>query len=511
MKPNIIIFMTDQQRADLRQKRGFSLDTMPFLDSWSEKGTDFQCAYTSNPTCMPARVSMFTGRYPESHRVRTNHNMRDALYTKDMLDVFKENGYITAICGKNHSHRQPSDFDFQSINGHLGGEGETNTSEEEQLFADFLRSTDHMETYAPSPGGIEVQFPYRNISDALEFLDQCKSSPFFLWVSLAEPHNPFQVPSPYFDMFLPDELPKITGKEALDSKSEKFKWLRGVWEHISPDIDQRIARSRSNYYGMLNFIDSQFKRLVEGVEERNLTENTYIIYLSDHGDFAGEYGLLRKGPELPQILSNIPMIWSGPDIISSNSNACVNIVDIFPTVCDIMGVDVPDGVQGKSILPLLTGQNIPNGEFDVAYSESGFGGLNWNESDGLDILTEGASFNYKTFDCLNSWTQSGKCRMVRKGNFKLQLSCDNDGQGYLYDLSNDPLELKNLWNIPEYSEKRAEMTELLAREIMKHYDVLPYPRHRYRVKLHPKGYTEQEFISKDTGVRSFSYHINKTK
>lgn len=91
-KPNFVIVMTDQQRADLRRGAGYALDTMPFLDAWAAGGVDIARAYTSNPTCMPARVSLFTGRYSESHRVRTNHNMDDALYTKDLMDVLRENG-----------------------------------------------------------------------------------------------------------------------------------------------------------------------------------------------------------------------------------------------------------------------------------------------------------------------------------------------------------------------------------------------------------------------------------
>ena len=115
-KPNFILIMTDQQRADLRASRGFALDTMPFLDSLSEKGCDFTNSYTPNPICMAARVSLFTGRTPETHKVRSNHNFIDATYTKDLLDVLKEKGYKTALCGKNHSHRRASDFDFAKVN-----------------------------------------------------------------------------------------------------------------------------------------------------------------------------------------------------------------------------------------------------------------------------------------------------------------------------------------------------------------------------------------------------------
>ena len=111
-QPNILIVMTDQQQDNLRKSRGYPLDTMPFLDSFAREGADCTRAYTPNPTCMPARVSMFTGRYPSCHRVRTNHNATDAYYTEDLLDVLKCAGYRTALCGKNHSHRNPADFDF---------------------------------------------------------------------------------------------------------------------------------------------------------------------------------------------------------------------------------------------------------------------------------------------------------------------------------------------------------------------------------------------------------------
>lgn len=161
-----------------------------------------------------------------------------------------------------------------------------------------------METHQPSPGGVEVQHPYRNVSSALKFIDDVKGKqPFFAWVSFAEPHNPYQVPEPYFDMFPPESLPvNRAGTEALEGKGERFLWLRSVWEKVlGTDIESRIQRARSNYHGMLRLIDDQFKRLIEGLRERGIEEDTIVIFLSDHGDFVGEYGLIRKGPDLPDI------------------------------------------------------------------------------------------------------------------------------------------------------------------------------------------------------------------
>ncbi len=503
-KPNIIVVMSDQQRADLRKSCGYDLDTMPFLDSWSCEGVDFDKAYTPNPTCMPARVSMFTGRFAECHKVRTNHNAIDALYTKDLLDILKENGYQTALCGKNHSHHIAEDFDFHEQTGHLGNEGEVNTTTKEIEFADFLLSTKHMETNVPSPGGIEVQHPYRNVSSAFKFIDQVDGeAPFFAWVSFAEPHNPYQVPEPYFNMFPPESLPPTVGTvDHLKDKGARFNWLREIWENVmGENIDERILRARSNYHGMLRLIDDQLKRLIEGLSERDIEKDTIVIYVSDHGDFVGEYGLIRKGPDLPDILTHIPFVWRGPGIKpqGKQKDSFVNLVDILPTLCDFIGVEAPYGCQGKSIRPLLTGEDIPDKEFDCAYSESGFSGMYWDDKDELTLMAEGASVNMVTFDCLNTWTQCGQVRMLRKGDYRIQL--DMMGTGYLYNVKEDPRELINLWENSDYDKVKTDMMTELTAAILRACDTIPVPHNRYRTKVHPKGYWFQPYVSEDMGVR----------
>lgn len=507
MKPNFIIVMTDQQRADLRKGAGYSLDTMPFLDSWSAGGADFARAYTANPTCMPARVSMFTGRFAESHKARTNHNAVDALYTEDMLDILGGAGYTTALCGKNHTHRSYDEFDYCAPTSHLNADEGYNQPEktaDNLSFEQFMESTRFVDCAVPSPGGVEQQFPYRNVTSTFDFIDShTDGKPFFLWLSMAEPHNPYQVPEPYFDMFPPETLPPLASNtDALSHKSHRYPWIRGVWEKVlGEDIEQRTVRMRSNYHGMLRLIDDQLKRLIEGLDTRGLSDNTVVVFLSDHGDFVGEYGLMRKGPDLPDVLCHIPMIWRGAGIAAQGRvNApYVNIVDLLPTFCDMLGVPMPFGCQGKSLLPLLINHNIPDKEYDVAYCESGFSGLYWDEQDELTLLDEKACPpDFKSFDCLNTWTQCGQVRMVCKGDFKLQL--DMLGNGYLYNLTNDPQELVSLWNDAEHLAVRAELLTELSATMMRACDPIPAPHHRYRVKTHPKGFWFQPYHSADVGV-----------
>lgn len=520
-KPNIVIVMTDQHRADLRAACGYPLDTMPFLDQWAKAGIDFQRAYTPNPCCIPARISMFTGRYPSCHNVRTNHNVEDVLYGEDLLDVLKCNGYKTALCGKNHTHRKPTDFDFCELNGHLAGHisnsGEVNRSTDEIEFASFLNSTKHMETHIPSPGGVCVQHPYKNVSSALKFLDEERGdAPFFLWLSFAEPHNPYQVPEPYFNMFPPESLPKLLTTVAdLPAKGPSFEWERAAWERVlGDDIENRILRARSNYLGMLRLIDDQFKRFIEGLEKRGLRENTIVVFTSDHGDYAGEYGLIRKGCGLPESLVRITMIWQGPCVIQTEAaaDACISLVDILPTVCDLLGVEIPFGAQGRSLLPLLRGETCPPGEFDLAYSEAGYGGLYWTDRDLLKITDDGAITDGTTFVEMSSWTASGQMRMVRKGDYKIQM--DMMGKGYLYNLQKDPAEVNNLWDNPEYLSIKVDMLACFAAAILRASDPIPAPHNRYRTKRHPKGFWyDKDYIASDPGVRKdrlADYVLHKT-
>jgi arylsulfatase A-like enzyme len=358
----------------------------------------------------------------------------------------------------------------------------------------------------PAPGDVRAQLPYRNVSSVFKFIDEQKSSekPFFAWVSIAEPHNPYQVPAPYFDMFPPNEIPPtIAGPEALERKGERFVWVRSIWEKVLGDaIDQRIARARSNYFGMLRLIDDQFKRLIEGLEQRKIIDNTIIIFLSDHGDFVGEYGLMRKGPDLPNLLTRIPMIWKGPGIKAQGrrDGVFVNIVDIFPSLCDLLDVERPFGVQGKSIKPLLANTDFDEREFNTAYSESGFSGLYWNDRDHLSVQEEGACYKWETFDCLNTWTQAGQVRMIRKGSFKLQL--DMMGTGYLYNVEVDPMELENLFDDEAFISIKADLLSELSATMMRVTDLLPTPRSRYRTKIHPKGYWfDDGFVMDDPGVK----------
>ncbi|GAG53440.1 unnamed protein product, partial [marine sediment metagenome] len=231
------------------------------------------------------------------------------------------------------------------------------------------------------------------------------------------PHNPYQVPEPYFTMFPEDEVPeRLAGPEAIEAKGPKWRWFRDLLEGKCPGYDGYHRRYRANYCGMLRLIDDQIRRFVGYLEEKGLMEETILIFISDHGDYAADYGLLRKGVEMPECLIRIPMIWAGPGIVARQRqrDEFVSIIDIMPTLCEAIGADIPAGVQGRSLWPMLTGSDFPAEEFRSIYAEQGFGGLHYTES---ERRPPDGRYKPGGFNELNPTTQSGTMRMVRMGRW----------------------------------------------------------------------------------------------
>jgi arylsulfatase A-like enzyme len=215
------------------------------------------------------------------------------------------------LARKNHSHLGPEDFDFYAAPyWHEAGPPERTTPEEHR-FDRWLTSLDHGVSEEPTPFPLECQLPYRVVSDAIECVEGRDERPFFLWLSFPEPHNPYQVPEPYFSMFPEDEVPeRIAGPESAEGKGDKWRWLRRLIEEKRPGYDEGWRRYRANYCGTIHLIDDQIRRFVDHLGAQGLLEDTESVYAE-----LGFGGLPYGGEERPPL--HFP--YRGPTFDELNS------------------------------------------------------------------------------------------------------------------------------------------------------------------------------------------------
>ena len=470
-QPNVIIFISDQRTYGLTKATGFPLDTSPTLDRLQRTGIGFERNYCTIPLCVPSRITMLTGRWANAHRVRTNLMARDAYFEKDIYEVAKSQGYKTALCGKNHTYLKKENVDFWREYSHTCGPHEEGS--QNAAYDEWLRGRHYNVVDAPTPFPLETQLPYRIVSDAIEFIDSVGTQPFFIQVSTPEPHNPEQVPAPYWNMFPPESIPpRCGGPDMLPELGYRLQWEYQMQQNASPWSESSWRRYLSNYMGMLRLIDDQIKRLVEHLESKGLMENTICVYTADHGDALMNYGIGHKGLDLREQVTHTPQIWFGYGVKPNPevARAFTSMADLMPTLCEVMGAEIPHGVQGRSLWPLLRGESYPAEEFRSVYTSVGVGGLYYTAKDHVPLTIAG---NPATgfFDELNMVTLSGNEKMVRMGDWKLVY--DMMGYGALYNLKSDPCELTNLFNKPVYAQEQAALMAELLMWVIRTEDSLP--------------------------------------
>ena len=475
-KPNIIFIICDQRSFGYSKATGYSLDTSPTLDRMQREGIGFAKNYCTIPVCVPSRTSMLTGRWPEATRVRMNLQTKpdSAFFEKDVYQVAKSQGYRTALIGKNHTYLKQPDLDVWHEYFHDGGPIYPDSPPETAAYDKWLRALNFNISEKPTPFPVEVQLPYRIVSDAIAFIDSAAEQPFIAQVSIPEPHDPEQVPAPYWNMFPPQSLPdRCAGPEALAHMGFRAQWEYRQQQDSFPDTEKLWRRYRSNYFGALRMVDDQMKRLMDHLEQKGLTKNTLVVFTADHGDALMNYGIGHKGIGLYETLTHTPQIWCGYEVKPNAValEAFTSMADLMPTLCEVMGAEIPHGVQGRSLWPLLRGEDFPQEEFRSIYAGVGVGGLYYEASDEIPYSAAHEPDRPGMFDELNKVTQSGNQKMVRMGDWKLVY--DMMGYGQLYNLKDDPCELKSLFGRPEAAREQAQLMAELAMWVIRVQDSLP--------------------------------------
>ncbi len=473
-KPNIILIIADQRHYGLSKATGYPLDTSPNLDRLQSEGIGFQRNYCTTPLCVPSRVSMLTGRWPEATHVRMNLQANDAYYSKDIYQVARQRGYRTALTGKNHTYLKATDVDVWREFSHEGGYISPDAPPEVAEYDKWIKTLHFNMSLQPSPYPATTQFPYRIVDEAIKFIDESGDQPFFVQVSFPEPHDPEQVPAPYWNMFPPDAIPdRCIGPEAPKHMGERAQWEYRLQQDNSPETEKNWRRYVSNYLGALRLIDDQIARLNDHLEKRNIAKKTLVVFTADHGDYLMHYGLGRKGVGLYEDLTHTPQIWWGYGVHPSKTveQMFTSMADLMPTFCEAMGADIPEGVQGRSLLPLLQAQDFPREEFRSIYCGVGVGGLYYEDLDQIPTSISHDARRSGSWDELNKVTQSGNQKMVRMGDWKLVY--DMMGYGQLYHLRTDPCELTNLFGKPEHAGMQNQLMAELAMWTIRAQDSLP--------------------------------------
>lgn len=435
-RPNILLITADQQRGDCLGCEGHPVLETPYLDQLASRGARFRRAYAAVPSCTPSRAAILTGMDQWNHG-RLTMTGSDALeFPATLPGELARAGYHTYAVGKMHFFPQRRLYGFHHMV----------LDEEGRRFGKFVSDYDEwFEEHKTGPYGTRdhsidwnswmarpshlpehLHPTWWTATEAIKFIQKRDpTKPFFLWLSFARPHSPYDPPQVYYDMYINN--PDIPMPPIGD-------WAR-QFDRLDPDVnaarthrsDSEVRRARAAYYGSIAFIDHQIGRVLYELQRWDPAEyrNTCILFTSDHGDMLGDHYHWRKtvayeGSARVPFLIAYPEHWELPR--GQVFDQPVELRDVMPTLLDAAGVEIPPSVDGMSVLRLVRGQTegwreFVQGEHTVCY------GKEW----GMQYITDGRE-KYIWFH--------------------------HTGREQFFDLVHDPQELHDLAGDPGYYQER---------------------------------------------------------
>jgi len=382
-RPNLLLLMADQHRADCMGAAGNAAIHTPNLDRLARGGVLFRHAYSSTPTCTPARAALLTGMSPWNHGL-LGYGEVAPQYHVEMPRLLHNLDYYTAGVGKMHWHPQRSlhGFDTTLLD-------ESGRIESVDFRSDY-RSWFWSETPASDPDATGLDWngyesrpfalpehlhPTAWIGEtAVRFLSEYRQAkPFFLKVSFERPHSPYDPPVRWWNRYAAPLPAPQAGAWAAKYKPRSSD-RPDIWHG---DVGEAAARnSRRGYYGSVSFVDEQIGRILETLDRRGWLNSTLVMYLSDHGDMLGDHCLWRKSYGY-EASARVPLILHWPEGLAGAAgrklDAPAEIRDALPTLLDAAGAAAPPGIDGASLLGPARDPNVRwrewiDLEHDVCYS-----------------------------------------------------------------------------------------------------------------------------------------------
>ncbi|MGH7202721.1 MAG: sulfatase-like hydrolase/transferase [Planctomycetaceae bacterium] len=372
-RPNILLLLSDDQRPDTIAALGNpSIDT-PHLDRLVNSGTAFLRATCANPICTPSRAEILTGttgfrsgvfdfgRKFEPHVPRWAATLRDA-------------GYRTGYVGKWHNSGRPPDHGYDETPGlFTGGGGRWAVASydwngrEATGYRGWVFRTKDGGIDRTRGVGLEPNISEHFADAAIEFLNADSDRPFFLHVNFTAPHDPLLMPFGYEDRYAPAEMP--VPKNFLPRHPFDHGNFDGRDERLfeRPRTEQMVRDELAVYYAVITHMDAQIGRILDALERSGRLKNTIVVFAGDHGLAIGSHGLRGKQSMYEHTIG-VPLIISGPGVPrGKRTDAQCYLRDLFPTTCDLAGVEFPESVEGRSLKPVLTGETTEIYPFVVGY------------------------------------------------------------------------------------------------------------------------------------------------
>ncbi len=487
---NILFIMCDQLRWDYLSCYGHTTLNTPNIDDLARQGVCFDNAYCQAPLCGPSRTSFYSGRYQSSHGVMANQDAT-RLDEKMVADYLQPLGYRCAVVGKTHNRKDAGALDklgvdprsayarasqaggFEPFEHHEGLYPDP-VLPESLPYNDYLRSKGYggfnpWHEWANSgeteSGELASGWYLRNsiyptrvaaehsetawtTSRAIDFIDQQESGqPWCLHLSYIKPHWPIVAPAPYHSMFGADDV-----QAAVRADSEKENPHPVVDAFMQLEYSQSYADESNRrqilpaYMGLIRQIDDELGRLFDYLKNQDLMNNTMIIFTSDHGDYLGDHWLGEKDL-FHEASVKIPLIVMNPDDSANSTrgsrrNEMVEAIDLLPTFIEFCGGTVcRERLEGHSLLPLLTSTAAVEDWREFAVSET-----DYSDRGARSIL------NQPPYDCRATMIRDQRFKYSHYINFRPQL----------FDLREDPDELNDLGESPDYQEIKQQMRQRLV-------------------------------------------------
>lgn len=445
--PEILIIMPDQMRGDCLSSLDHPAVATPTLDRLAREGTLFRRAYTTIPSCIPARYAMLTGLYPQSSGVVGFR--KKPIRWPTLPELLGEAGYTTALVGREmHQLAPDSELGYQ-----MCLHGSTYTSDDEyarqiqeafpQIDAFRQWVTEQGWTYnhwQAKPWSLPEEWHPTSwiVRNARQWLKEISDDrPLCLTASFYAPHPPLFPPKDLFEKYLAAELPDAAHGDWVDWKSLTHEGADGGQRVLL--TGERLRRAQAGYYGLIEHIDREIGGLIADFQAR--AEKTgrpwVIVFTSDHGEMLGDHGYFRKCEPL-EGSANVPMIIAASSDLDfrrgQRSTRPVCLEDVLPTLLDLAGKHVPEHIDGVSLVPALRGEPAeirPWLHFEHAPA--------YSKAQAFHALTDGhVKYIWRPLD----------------------------GSELLFDLDADPRELRNLADDPEHAESlekwRATLIDRLA-------------------------------------------------